>query len=344
MSSLGWIKLHRKIQDHWLYQEERTFSRYEAWLDMIMLANFEDKKTLIDGELVTIEQGSFITSKRKLSARWKWSNTKVNAFLNLLEQDEMITQKSDTKKTVITIGNYDFYHDKEKEKHHRNATENLGLCEKQEKQNQENARKNITENTVGNVDSAGIEENEHEEKHNGNIAETSQKHHRNTAKTHKQELKNLRTKEYISTTTNTRDGNSDAIIFYQENFGSITPHVSNDLLVWLDDLGDEMVIEAMKRSVERNKRSWGYVKSILQSWLTKNIKTVDQAKAEETEFRNQKQARFAKGNKAQRPEIVPDWFKNKDNQDNAKEQYEPTQKDLEAHAEMMKMLNDYTGE
>lgn len=312
---------------------------------MIMLANFEDKKTLVDGELVTMEQGSFITSKRKLCTRWKWSNTKVNAFLSLLEQDDMITQKSDTKKTVITIGNYDFYHDKEKEKHHRNTTENLGLCENQEKQNQENAKKNITENTVETTGITEVEENEGEEKHNGNTAETSQKHNGNTAETHRQELKNLRTKEYISTTTNTHDGNSDAIVFYQENFGSITPHVSDDLLVWLDDLGDEMVIEAMKRSVERNKRSWGYVKSILQSWLSKNIKTVEQAKAEEIEFKNQQQARFSKGNKAQRPEIVPDWFKNKESSfDTGQEQQEPTESQKQAHEEMLKMLNDYTGE
>lgn len=308
-----------------------------------MLASFEDKKTMIDGELLTVEQGSFITSKRKLCNRWKWSNTKVNAFLNLLEQDDMITQKSDTKKTVITIENYGFYHENEKEKHHRNTTENLGLCKNQEKQNRKNTQKNITENTGESVDSTEVKEIEYEEKHNGNTAETSQKHNGNITETHRQELKNLRTKEDISTTTNTHDENSDAIVFYQNNIGMIRPQIAEEILDYINDFGDEIVIESMTRSLDRNKPSWGYVKSILNSWSNKNIKTMEQIKAEDVEFRNQQQAKFTKGNKTQRPEIVPDWFKDKQDS-GSKEQEEVTESQKQTHEEMLKMLNDYTGE
>ena len=52
---------------------------------------------------------------------------KVRRFLKMLEDDGMIAQKSDTKKTLITLVNYGFYQDSEKEKttqkHHRNDTE-----------------------------------------------------------------------------------------------------------------------------------------------------------------------------------------------------------------------------
>lgn len=116
MSNQGWVKLHRKIQDHWLYQEERQFSRYEAWLDLIMMANHKDNKTLIDGSLKTVKKGQLITSIRKLCDKWNWSNTKVKNFLNLLQDDEMIDVKSDTKKTVITIVNYTTYHNIDNEK------------------------------------------------------------------------------------------------------------------------------------------------------------------------------------------------------------------------------------
>ena len=54
-----------------------------------------------------------------------------------------------------------------------------------------------------------------------------------------------------------------------------------------EELGDELTIEAMKRSLERNKISWGYVKSILQSWMNKGIKTIEQAEAEEVEYKEQ---------------------------------------------------------
>lgn len=129
MSKQGFIQLHRKIQDHWLYQEKRTFSKFEAWIDMLMMANHKDNKFLLGNELVEVKRGEFITSIRKLEERWKWSNTKVKSFLNLLQSDEMITYKSDTKKTVITIDKYSNYHDndnqKTSQKHHDNDTNTL---------------------------------------------------------------------------------------------------------------------------------------------------------------------------------------------------------------------------
>src|SRR5699024_9610102 len=93
---------------------------------MLMMANHKDNKFLLGTELIRVKRGQFITSIRKLEERWNWSNTKIKSFLNLLESDEMIVFKSDTKKTVITIGKYDFYHDREttktSQKHHKNDT------------------------------------------------------------------------------------------------------------------------------------------------------------------------------------------------------------------------------
>lgn len=123
----GWIKLQRRIQSHWLYQEKRVFSRYEAWLDLLMMANHKENKILIDSKLETVKPGQIITSIRKLCDRFSWSNTKVNSFLKLLQQDEMIAFKSDTKKTVISIVNYEVYHNEETEetsqKHNGNTSE-----------------------------------------------------------------------------------------------------------------------------------------------------------------------------------------------------------------------------
>lgn len=116
MADKGWIALHRSVRDHWLYQEKRVFSKYEAWLDILMDANHQDKKILFDGSLIEISRGQKITSIRQLCERWSWSNSKVNRFLKMLEDDGMIIKKSDTKKTVITIANYDVYQSPENEK------------------------------------------------------------------------------------------------------------------------------------------------------------------------------------------------------------------------------------
>jgi DNA replication protein DnaD len=71
-----------------------------------MEVNFIADEILIGNEAVEVEPGQKITSIRKLCDRWGWSNTKVKNFLELLKKQSMISYKSDTKKTVITVLNY----------------------------------------------------------------------------------------------------------------------------------------------------------------------------------------------------------------------------------------------
>lgn len=92
----GWIKLYRGIRKHWIW-EPRIFSKFEAWVDMLLQANHASQKILLGNELVQVERGSFITSELKLMERWKWSKTKVRSFLKLLEEDGMIVKKTDRK-------------------------------------------------------------------------------------------------------------------------------------------------------------------------------------------------------------------------------------------------------
>jgi hypothetical protein len=119
----GWIKLHRKIKDHWLYKESKKFTKFEAWIDLLLEANHKDNKFLLGSELVEVKRGQTITSIRKLCERWGWSNTKVTQYLNLLQNDGMIWVESDSKKTVITIVNYELYQVHEDEKTTQNRHE-----------------------------------------------------------------------------------------------------------------------------------------------------------------------------------------------------------------------------
>ncbi len=100
-----------------LYREERKFTRLEAWLDMLLLANGTDKQILFDGNMIMINRGQLLTSERKLAQRWGWSKTKTSVFLNALQKsDHSIERKSDHKKTIITILNYGLYNPLNEEK------------------------------------------------------------------------------------------------------------------------------------------------------------------------------------------------------------------------------------
>lgn len=104
----GWISVHRNIQDNWLWQE-KPFSKGQAWIDLLLSANHQDRKTLLGNELIIVNRGSFITSQKKLMNRWGWGSEKTRTFLKLLEEDGMIKFAPDKKKTTIEILNYDIY-------------------------------------------------------------------------------------------------------------------------------------------------------------------------------------------------------------------------------------------
>lgn len=93
-----------------MWYSER-FSKGQAWVDLLLLANHSDKKILFNGEFIIVERGQYLTSMVKLAEKWKWSRPTVTKFLNLLEKDKMITRSSDNSKTLITIENYGIYQD-----------------------------------------------------------------------------------------------------------------------------------------------------------------------------------------------------------------------------------------
>ncbi len=105
----GWIKIHRQLQDSWIWKTNTPFDERSAWVDLLLSANHIDNKILFNGELITIKRGQFLTSIRKLSERWKWSINKVYRFLKLLEGDGMIRRESDSSRTLITVVNYEIY-------------------------------------------------------------------------------------------------------------------------------------------------------------------------------------------------------------------------------------------
>lgn len=104
----GWIKVHRRMLDHWIWQE-KPFSRGQAWVDLLLLVNHDEKKVLFDGKLVSVSRGHKITSLRQLSERWGWSTNKIKKFLEQLKNDKMLDFKCDKKKTLIAIDSYSVY-------------------------------------------------------------------------------------------------------------------------------------------------------------------------------------------------------------------------------------------
>jgi DNA-binding transcriptional regulator YhcF (GntR family) len=108
----GWIKLYRDIEDHWIFKDSEVFKR---WVHLLMMANFEESKVLVGGNVVVIEKGQMILSQQNMAEKWNISRQTLRTFLNHLEKDGMISrdfvQKTNHKITILTICNYSKYQD-----------------------------------------------------------------------------------------------------------------------------------------------------------------------------------------------------------------------------------------
>lgn len=146
-----YIPISRRLFEHPFWCEERTFSRFEAWLDIVQSARFEDTKQLIGNRFIEVKRGQMLVSLRFLGSRWQWSTKKVNTFLDLLIQDKMIIKETpkETGQTVITICNYDKYNfqllnEETKKKQQRNSKETVRKHQGN-KVNKENKEKELEE-------------------------------------------------------------------------------------------------------------------------------------------------------------------------------------------------------
>ena len=118
--SIGWISVHRNLLDSDLWLSDK-FSRGQAWIDLILLANHKDGFFRCRGVQVKVSRGQCGHGAVALSKRWKWSRGKVIRFLNELENDHRIVQQKTNVTTLITIIKYREYQSKQDSKQSANG-------------------------------------------------------------------------------------------------------------------------------------------------------------------------------------------------------------------------------
>ena len=102
----GWIKLHRQLQDHWIWKKPEQL---KAWIDILLMVTHTERTKFIKGQEVVLKQGEVDASFRYLAKRWGWSIGKVQRFLILLKKCSMIEVKTSTGQNLISVCNYGIY-------------------------------------------------------------------------------------------------------------------------------------------------------------------------------------------------------------------------------------------
>ena len=74
--------------------------------------------------------------------------------------------------------------------------------------------------------------------------------------------------------------------FFQSNLGQLSSFVAEDLQLWIKDLSGDVVIEALKRTAENQKR-YSYAKGIMKNWVDQNVQSLEDVEALDVSFNNQ---------------------------------------------------------
>ncbi len=144
----GWISLYRKIIDHPLFKEKRCFSKFEAWIYLLLVVNHKSSSFMFGNEIIEVKRGSKITSIKELAQIWKWSRTKTKMFLEFLQNENMISYTSTSKFTTITVVNYEKYQDNSMEEKHEKDMKKTSEKHGKDTNNNDNNVNNDNKNNI----------------------------------------------------------------------------------------------------------------------------------------------------------------------------------------------------
>ncbi|EKQ4337395.1 DnaD domain-containing protein [Listeria innocua] len=269
--SSGWIKIYRSLQEHWIWENEKYL---KWWLDLLLLANHQDRDILINGELITIKRGQKHTSELWLSNRWNADRKQVRKFLELLKKNDMITiTKSRQKGTTYEISNYnDFQGISEEIRTTKGTT--IDTTEDTTKEHQMVQRKGHKQ-----------------ELKNLRIKELKKDINNNS---------DLNFKDFWE-----QNGFGMMLPVELEKLLAWVDDFAGNR---------EIVMKALEVTSEQgaNKRNYAYVNKILKNWESRGFKTIADVDAAEKqrqiELEQKYNKPFNKYNKQTKPEVLPDWF------------------------------------
>ncbi|EAD0211146.1 DnaD domain protein [Listeria monocytogenes] len=270
--SSGWIKIYRSLQEHWIWENEKYL---KWWLDLLLLANHQDRDILINGELITIKRGQKHTSELWLSNRWNADRKQVRKFLELLKKNDMITiTKSRQKGTTYEISNYnDFQGISEEIRTTKGTT--IDTTEDTTKEHQMVQRKGHKQ-----------------ELKNLRIKELKKDINNNS---------DLNFKDFWE-----QNGFGMMLPVEMEKLLAWADDFAGNR---------EIVMKALEVTSEQgaNKRNYAYVNKILKNWESRGFKTIADVDAAEKQRQIELEQKYNKPtynkyNKPVKEEVLPDWF------------------------------------
>lgn len=115
----------------------------------------------------------------------------------------------------------------------------------------------------------------------GNESEKIQNGNLNISVSSYTEEYNRRIQQKTTTDKEHSSSSSEIFKFYENEYGPLSPYVIQEIDYLIEDIGEQLVLEAMKLSVLANKRTIKYTAAIVRNWKAENIRTLEDLRAKE---------------------------------------------------------------
>ena len=138
------------------------------------------------------------------------------------------------------------------------------------------------------------EDNKQNNKQLNNSITNNQQTNNKQITTNKNEKNDNNEKNITTVDESCVDGLQEIIDFYNKNIGLITPYGLEVLSDYTKEMPVDLIIYAMQKAVEANKRTIQYIKGILNNWTKNGIKSTLEAEKEDKQFRDNKQSKQLK--------------------------------------------------
>ncbi len=114
MADGGWIKVYRKIRQSFVWTDA---NQLKLWLLILMKASHDGNRFLFNGQQVDVSSGQFVTGRDAIASEFnagakpvqRVSGRQLWRWIKLFEKEQMLSIKSNTKYSVITVINWGEY-------------------------------------------------------------------------------------------------------------------------------------------------------------------------------------------------------------------------------------------
>jgi hypothetical protein len=115
----GWIKLHRKLLENPIFQNEKLLKVF-VWC--LLKASHTEHAELVGLQKVSLRPGQFVYGRHKAAEELKIKESTLYKYMMWLKNEEILNIQSNNKFSVVTVVNWDLYQMDESKSNSKNSS------------------------------------------------------------------------------------------------------------------------------------------------------------------------------------------------------------------------------